>query len=95
MRKRRKYILGFVSLLVICGLLIFVKSSMTNDFIKHVEIGQTTYEEVMEADPDAVAVVTSYGYTTFHDLADGRKATIKFVYNDGAFTATSITITSD
>ena len=95
MRKRRKYILGFVSLLVICGLLIFVKSSMTNDFIKHVEIGQTTYEEVMEADPDAVAVVTSYGYTTFHDLADGRKATIKFVYNDGDFTAASITITSD
>ena len=95
MRKRLKYILGFVSLLVICGLLIFVKSSMTNDFIKHVEIGQTTYEEVMEADPDAVAVVTSYGYTTFHDLADGRKATIKFVYNDGDFTAASITITSD
>ena len=95
MRKRRKYILGFVSLLVLCGLLIFVKSSMTNDFIKHVEIGHTTYEEVMEADPDAVAIVTSYGYTSFHDLADGRKATIRFVYNDGAFTADSITITSD
>ena len=95
MRKRRKYIIGIVSLLVICGLLIFVKSSMTNDFIKHVEIGHTTYEEVMEADPDAVAVVTSYGYTTFHDLADGRTATIKFVYNEGAFIADSITITSD
>ena len=95
MRKRRKYIIGIVSLLVICGLLIFVKSSMTNDFIKHVEIGHTTYEEVMAADPDAVAVVTSYGYTTFHDLADGRTATIKFVYNDGAFIADSIKITSD
>lgn len=59
MRKRRKYIIGIVSLLVICGLLIFVKSSMTNDFIKHVEIGHTTYEEVMEADPDAVAIVAS------------------------------------
>lgn len=95
MRKRRKYIIGIVSLLVICGLLIYVKSSMTNDFIKHVEIGHTTYEEVMEADPDAVAVVTSYGYTTFHDLADGRTATIKFVYDEGAFIADSITITSD
>ena len=95
MRKRRKYIIGIVSLLVLCSLLIFVKSSMTNDFIKHVEIGHTTYEEVMEADPDAVAVVTSYGYTTFHDLADGRTATIKFVYDEGAFTADSITITSD
>lgn len=94
MRKRRKYILGFVSLLVICGLLIFVKSSMTNDFIKHVEIGHTTYEEVMAADPDAMAVVTSYGYTTFHDLADGKKASIKFVYDEGAFIADSITITS-
>ncbi|MBQ4157355.1 MAG: hypothetical protein IJD86_04355 [Clostridia bacterium] len=49
----------------------------------------------MEADPDAVAVVTSYGYTTFHDLADGRKATIKFVYDEGVFIADSITITSD
>lgn len=95
MRKRCKYIIGFVSLLVICGLLIFVKSSMTNDFIKHVEIGHTTYEEVMEADPDAVAVVTSYGYTTFHDLADGRTATIKFVYDEGVFIADSITITPD
>ena len=95
MRNRRKYILGIVSLLVLGGLLIFVKSSMTNDFIKHVEIGHTTYEEVMEADPDAVAVVTSYGYTTFHDLADGRTATIKFVYDEGAFIADSITITPD
>ncbi len=95
MRKRRKYIIGFVSLLVLGGLLIFVKSSMTNDFIKHVEIGHTTYEEVMAADPDAVAIVTSYGYTTFHDLVDGRTATIKFVYDEGAFIADSITITSD
>ena len=95
MRKRRKYIIGFVSLLVLGGLLIFVKSNMSNDFIKYVEIGHTTYEEVMEADPDAVAVVTSYGYTTFHDLADGRKASIKFVYDNDAFIATSITIASD
>ncbi len=95
MRKRRKYIIGIVSLLVLGGLLIFVKSNMTNDFIKHVEIGHTTYEDVMAADPDAVAIVTSYGYTTFHDLADGRKASIKFVYDNDVFIATSITIASD
>ena len=48
----------------------------------------------MAADPDAVAIVASYGYTTFHDLADGRTATIRFVYDEGAFIADSITITS-
>ncbi len=95
MRKRRKYIMGFVSLFVLCGLLILFKHNMAYDFIDHVEIGHTTYEDVMAADPDAVAIVTSYGYTTFHDLADGRKASIKFVYDNDVFIATSITIASD
>lgn len=63
---------------------------LPNNFVDSIQIGSTTYDEVLKADPSTKAVITSYGYITFHELEDGTQVSIKFAYNDGDFIATSI-----
>lgn len=52
-----------------------------NGFIDAVTIGETTFEEVCAMDPDMLAVYTSYGYFSVHELENGGSASIKFYYD--------------
>lgn len=52
-----------------------------NGFIDAVTIGETTFEEVYAMDPDMLAVYTSYGYFSVHELENGGSASIKFYYD--------------
>lgn len=95
MRPLVKCSIILMSLLLICGIAIIGGNIMPNDFIESIKLGVTTYDEVLSADPAAKAVVTSYGYITFHELTDGSKVSIKFIHDGDDFIARSINITID
>ena len=87
-----KYLKISFSLLLI-ALLAFAAFRFTGtkpDFPENVEIGVTTFDEIMKMDPSAQAICLSYGYMTHHTLDNGSMVSIKFVYSDGEFIATEI-----
>jgi len=85
-----------LAIVVICLLWRFVAvkggGSLKKFSIESIEVGRTTYNEVILIDPAAEVVVTSYGCMSFHELEDGKFVSIKFVYNNGDFVATDIGI---
>lgn len=81
-------------LIVVLCVLCFVGGAIMKKTVQFVpiEVGHTTFEELMEVDPNAKAICTSYGYITHHKLHNGKIMTIDFVYRDGQFIADSYEI---